>query len=67
LPNFKRLLDVGKSSVITLQEKPISASVWCSMFSGKLPEEHQHESFVNVKNGEIVKREDIPVDFIWTF
>lgn len=65
LPNFKRLLSMGKSSVITLQEKPISASVWCSMFSGKLPEEHQHESFVNLEKGEIVKREDINVEFIW--
>jgi predicted AlkP superfamily phosphohydrolase/phosphomutase len=63
LPNFKRLLELGKSSVITLQEKPISASVWCSMFSGTLPKEHQHESYV--KNEEIVKREDINVDFIW--
>ena len=42
---------------------PISASVWCSMFSGKLPEEHEHENYV--VNGEIVKREDIKVDFIW--
>jgi predicted AlkP superfamily phosphohydrolase/phosphomutase len=63
LRNFKRLIEVGKSKTITLREKPISASVWCGMFSGKLPEEHKHESYV--VNGEIVKREDIKVDFIW--
>jgi predicted AlkP superfamily phosphohydrolase/phosphomutase len=49
--------------VITLMEKPISASVWCGMFSGKLPDEHKHESYV--VNDDIVKREDIKVDFIW--
>ncbi len=63
LRNFKRLIEIGKSKTITLKEKPISASVWCGMFSGKLPEEHKHESYV--LNGEIVKREDIKVDFIW--
>lgn len=65
LQNLKRLIEIGKSKVVTLKEKPISASVWCGMFSGKLPEEHNHESFV--LNGEIVKREDIQVDFIWDF
>ena len=39
LRNFKGLTEVGKSKVITLMEKPISASVWCGMFSGKMPEE----------------------------
>jgi len=63
LQNLKRLIEVGKSKVVTLKEKPISASVWCGMFSGKLLEEHKHESYV--VNGEIVKREDIKVDFIW--
>ena len=43
--------------VITLKEKPISTSVWCGMFSGKLPKEHKHESYV--VNGEIVKREEV--------
>ncbi len=63
LPNFKRLIEVGKSGVITLKERPISASVWCSMFSGKRPEEHQHEAYI--MNGELVRREDIKVRFIW--
>ena len=63
LRNFKRLIEVGKSKELILKEKPISASVWCGMFSGKLPEEHKHESYV--VNGELVKREDIKVEFIW--
>ena len=63
LRNFKRLIEEGKSKTITLKEKPISASVWCGMFSGKTLGEHKHESYV--VNGEIVKRADIKVDFIW--
>jgi predicted AlkP superfamily phosphohydrolase/phosphomutase len=63
LRNFKRLTDAGKSKELILKEKPISASVWCGMFSGKLLEEHKHENYV--VNGEIVKREDIKVEFIW--
>lgn len=63
LTNFNRLLDMGKSKELILNEKPISASVWCSMFSGKLPDEHKHDSYV--VNGNIIKREDIKVDFIW--
>ena len=63
LRNIKRLIEIGKSKVITLMEKPISASIWCGMFSGKLFTEHKHESYV--VNGDIVKRADINVDFIW--
>ncbi len=63
LSNFERLIKLGKSKVITLTEKPISASIWCGMFSGKLFTEHKHESYV--VNGDIVKRADIKVDFIW--
>ncbi|MDI6811501.1 MAG: alkaline phosphatase family protein, partial [archaeon] len=51
LRNFKRLIEVGKSKELILKEKPISASVWCGMFSGKKPEEHGHEKYV--ANGEI--------------
>ena len=63
LPNFKKLTEIGKSKTIVLKEKPISASIWCGMFCGKTPEEHEHEAYVI--NGNIVKREDIKVDFIW--
>ena len=63
LPNFKKLTEIGKSKTIVLKEKPISASIWCGMFCGKTFQEHKHESYV--VNGNIVKREDIKVEFIW--
>ena len=63
LENFHRLCTIGKSKELVLREKPISASVWCGMFCGKTPQEHGHESYV--VDGDIVKREDIKVDFIW--
>jgi hypothetical protein len=63
LPAFKRLCEVGKCATIHLREKPLSPSIWCGMFCGKTPGEHGHESFA--PGGNIVKREDIKVDFIW--
>ena len=63
LPVFKKLCDIGRCSTLVLKETPISPSVWCGMFCGKTPDEHKHDSFV--KDGNIVKREDIKVDFIW--
>jgi predicted AlkP superfamily phosphohydrolase/phosphomutase len=63
LPAFKRLCAVGKCEELYLKEKPISPAVWCGMFSGKTPDEHHHSSFV--VNGNIVRREDIKVEFIW--
>lgn len=63
LDAFQRLYNIGKGKELILKEKPISASVWCSMFCGQFPQEHGHESYVI--NGNIVKREDIKVDFIW--
>ena len=63
LQNFARLIREGRAGTIYLKHKPLSPAVWCSMFSGKSPEEHGHYDFV--KNGEIVKREDIKVEFIW--
>ncbi len=63
LMNFERLLQVGRSKELVLTEKPISASVWCGMFSGKMLEEHKHENYV--VDGKIVRREDIKVEFIW--
>ncbi len=61
--SFQRLLKVGRSKEIILMEKPISASVWCGMFSGKTKDEHKHEKYV--VDGKILRREDIQVDFIW--
>jgi len=63
LPNFRKLTEIGKGKTIVVKEKPISASIWCGMFCGKTFQEHRHESYV--VNGNIVKREDIKVDFIW--
>jgi len=63
LPTFRWLCDRGKSKELVLTEKPLSPLVWCGMFCGKAAQEHGHESFV--ADGNIVKREDIKVDFIW--
>ena len=63
LNSFQRLCNMGKSKELILKEKLISASIWCGMFCGKTLQEHRHESYV--VNENIVKREDIKVDFIW--
>jgi len=63
LPTFKKLCEIGSCRELVLTEKPVSPSVWCSIFSGKLPEEHKHDSYV--VNDNIVRRDDIKVDFIW--
>lgn len=65
LPTFKKLLEDKKAyhSTIILKEKPLSASVWCSMFTGLTPEKHKHLDFH--KEGTILKRKDINADFIW--
>jgi len=63
LPTFRRLCETGRCGTITLREKPVSPSIWCGMFCGKTFEEHGHDSFA--AGGDIVKREDIRVDFIW--
>lgn len=63
LPNFKNLREEGEYKTIKLDQKPWSASCWTSMFSGKKTEEHGHTDFV--ENDEIVKREDIDIDFVW--
>jgi predicted AlkP superfamily phosphohydrolase/phosphomutase len=60
---FKRLCDVGKCRELVVKQELMSASIWCGMFCGKTPEEHKHHSYA--VNGNIVKREDIKVDFIW--
>jgi len=63
LSTFKNLCDMGKCRELIVKEDLISASIWCGMFCGKTPEEHGHKSYV--VDGNIVKREDIKVDFIW--
>jgi predicted AlkP superfamily phosphohydrolase/phosphomutase len=63
LTTFKELCDRGKCRDLIVRQELISASVWCGMFCGKTPDEHGHHSYT--VDGNIVKREDIKVDFIW--
>jgi predicted AlkP superfamily phosphohydrolase/phosphomutase len=63
LKNFHRLCNIGKGKELVLRDTPVSPSVWCSTFSGKTPEQHGHKSYI--VDGNIVKRENIKVDFIW--
>jgi predicted AlkP superfamily phosphohydrolase/phosphomutase len=63
LSTFKKLCDTGKCRDLVVKQELISASIWCGMFCGKTPEEHGHHSYA--VNGNIVKRQDIKVDFIW--
>jgi len=63
LSTIKKLCDMGKCRELVVKQELISASVWCGMFCGKTPEEHGHHSYA--VDGNIVKREDIKVDFIW--
>ncbi|MBA7685352.1 hypothetical protein ES703_93775 [subsurface metagenome] len=63
LPTFRRLCQIGRCRELILREKPVSPSVWCGMFCGQTPAEHGHEGFV--ADGNIVRRQDIKVDFIW--
>ncbi|MFH0847447.1 MAG: alkaline phosphatase family protein [Chloroflexota bacterium] len=63
LPALKKLTEIGRPKEYIIREKPVSPLVWCGMFSGKTFPEHGHDSFV--KDGNLVKREEIKVDFIW--
>jgi len=63
LPNFKKIMDEGNPDTVHLDQKPYSPLIWCGMFSGKYPDEHGHKEYI--EDGDIVNREDIPVDFIW--
>jgi len=63
LPTFDRLCQLGETKELVLEEKPLSPSIWCGMFCGKTFDEHGHDSFT--AGGNLVKREDIKVQFIW--
>jgi predicted AlkP superfamily phosphohydrolase/phosphomutase len=63
LSTFKKLCDIGNCRELVVKQELMSASIWCGMFCGKTPEEHEHHSYA--VNGNIVKREDIKVDFVW--
>ncbi|MFC2174360.1 alkaline phosphatase family protein [archaeon] len=65
LPNLKKMIEEGASGTIVLPEGEavISPAIWTTMFSGVPGSQHGHEKYV--KNGELQKREDIPVKFCW--
>ncbi len=63
LPNIKRLIREGKAATVIVKGKPLSVPLWCSIFSGKTPEEHGHEGFMI--NDQLLHRDDIHLDFIW--
>jgi predicted AlkP superfamily phosphohydrolase/phosphomutase len=63
LSTFKKLCGIGKCRDLVVKQELMSASIWCGMFCGKTPEEHGHHSYA--VDGNIVKREDIKVDFVW--
>ncbi len=63
LKTIKSLMDRGYHGTIYLKYKPLSPAIWTSMFSGISPRIHNHWDFI--KNNSLVKRDDIPVKFIW--
>lgn len=64
-PTIRKLIRDKKNNfgTIKLKESPKSPSVWCSMFSGKTPDEHGHHDFF--QDGKVRTRDDINVKFIW--
>ncbi len=63
LPNFDRLMEECDHKTLTVDEKPKSAPVWTSIFTGLSQAEHGHEDFI--VNDELQKREDIDAAFVW--
>lgn len=63
LPTFNKLCKECNHKTITINDSLISASVWCSMFSGKPEEEHNHTNFII--DNIVQERKHIKVDFIW--
>jgi predicted AlkP superfamily phosphohydrolase/phosphomutase len=63
LPAFQQLCQVGKNYDLRITETPVSPAIWCGMFCGKKLAQHGHQSYI--KNDNLVRREDIQVDFIW--
>ncbi|MFB6204001.1 MAG: alkaline phosphatase family protein [Candidatus Nanohaloarchaea archaeon] len=63
LPNFDRLMEECETKTLTVDEKPKSAPVWTSIFTGLSQEEHGHTDFI--VDDELQKREDIDAEFVW--
>ncbi|MFB6213211.1 MAG: alkaline phosphatase family protein [Candidatus Nanohaloarchaea archaeon] len=63
LPNFSRLMEECDHKTLTVDEKPKSAPVWTSIFTGLSQEEHGHRDFI--VDDELQKRPDIDAEFVW--
>lgn len=63
LPNFSRLMEECETKTLTVDEKPKSAPVWTSIFTGLSQEDHGHTDFI--VDEELQKREHIDADFVW--
>jgi len=63
LPNFKKLMEEGKYKTLVVKEPLLSASLWCTIFSGKTFKEHGHKKFI--VDGKLQTRKNIKVNFIW--
>lgn len=63
LPNFDRLMEECDYKTLTVDEKPKSAAVWTSIFTGKSQAEHGHQDFI--VDDELQRRSDIDAEFVW--
>ena len=65
LPAFKRLVEEGKADTNHLPEGEavISPAIWTTMFCGVPGSKHGHQKYV--KDNQLQRREDIPVEFCW--
>jgi predicted AlkP superfamily phosphohydrolase/phosphomutase len=63
LPNFDQLMDECDYKTLTVDEKPKSAAVWTSIFTGKSQAEHGHQDFI--VDDELQRRSDIDAEFVW--
>ena len=63
LPNFDRLMEECDYKTLTVDEKPKSAAVWTSIFTGKSQAEHGHQDFI--VDDELQRRSDIDAKFVW--
>ena len=63
LPNFDRLMEECDHKTLTVDEKPKSAAVWTSIFTGKSQAEHGHQDFI--VDDELQRRSDIDAEFVW--
>ena len=63
LPNFDRLMEECDHKTLTVDEKPKSAAVWTSIFTGKSQAEHGHQDFI--VDDELQRRSDIDAKFVW--